>query len=96
MNRLEHLLTILMEECCELAQDVAKAKRFGIHEQRDLPTSNCERIQKEFNDLLAIIDMLNGEFHLGLYRDVKLVKAKISKVEKYLKYSKECGTLAND
>ena len=92
MNREQHLLTILMEECCEVAQEVSKAKRFGINEQRDLPTSNHERIQKEFNDLLAIVDMLNDE-GMDFHRDPKLIRMKRAKVEKYLLYSKKCGTL---
>lgn len=93
MNRIEHLLTVLMEECCELAQDTSKAKRFGVHEQRDLSTSNHDRMQKEYNDLLAMIDMLNEEEGFDLHRDPKLIRFKRAKVEKYLLYSLECGTL---
>lgn len=94
MNRLEHLLTILGEEGSELTQETAKAMRFGIHEQRDLPTSNRDRMQKEYNDILAMADMLNDEDPtIDLHRDPKLIKAKWDEVETYLEYSKECGTL---
>lgn len=94
MNRLEHLLTILGEECSELAQETAKALRFGIHEQRDLPTSNHDRMQKEYNDILAVIIMLNNEkADIDLYFDPVLTMRKKEKVEKYLLYSKELGTL---
>lgn len=92
MNREQHLLTILMEECCELAQDTAKAKRFGINEQRDLSTSNAERMQKEYNDVLAVVDMLNDE-GMDLHRSPKLIREKRAKVEHYLVYSHQCGTL---
>ena len=92
MNRLEHLLTILMEECCELAQDTAKAKRFGVNEQRDLPTSNRDRMEKEFNDVFAVIEMLKDEGCI-LRLDPVAMELKKAKVEKYLKYSAECGTL---
>jgi len=93
MNRIEHLMTIAGEECSEVHQELCKALRFGLHEQRDLPTSNHERIQKEYNDLLAMIDMLNDESGFDLYRDPKMIKQKRDKVEKYLLYSKEQGTL---
>ena len=95
MNRLEQLLVICGEECSELHQETCKALRFGIHEQRDLPTSNHERMQKEYTDLLAMINMLNAE-GLALYYDATLVQAKREKVEKYLLYSKECGTLTQE
>lgn len=94
MNRLEHLLTILSEECSELAQETAKALRFGIHEQRDLPASNHDRMQKEYNDVLAVIIMLNKEkAGIDLYFDPVLTMRKAEKVEKYLLYSEELGTL---
>ena len=114
MNRQEHLLTILGEECselnieiCKLHQEICKALRFGVYEQRDSPTSNAQRIFKEYNDLIAIVEMVNesavatsfkdasvtlGERGL-MYRDEDLIKVKKEKVEKYLLYSKECGTL---
>ncbi len=100
MNRQEHLLTILGEECSELHQEISKALRFGINEQRDLPTSNLERMQKEFNDLLAMIEMVNKELIKDkspkiLHFNRSLTESKIKKVEKYLLYSKECGTLSN-
>lgn len=92
MNRLEHLLTVLGEEGCEIAQAASKANRFGINEQRDLPTSNRDRIEMEFNDLLGVIEMLRTD---GVVIEVRrdLIDAKKEKVEKYLRYSAECGTL---
>lgn len=107
MNREEHLLTILGEECSELHQEICKALRFGVWEQRDIPTSNAERIFKEFNDLLAMVDMVNestretsfaaAQVTVGqrgiMYRDELLIEEKKAKVEKYLLYSEECGTL---
>ncbi|HEY9200733.1 MAG TPA: hypothetical protein VIQ81_03965 [Gammaproteobacteria bacterium] len=106
MNRQEHLLTILGEECSELHQELCKALRFGINEQRDLSTSNAERIFKEFNDLLAMVDMVNesvistskGITYTDkgiMYRDESFIEKKKKKVEEYLLYSKECGTLDN-
>lgn len=94
MNRLEHLLVITAEECSELAQETAKSLRFGVYEQRDLPTTNLERMQVEYNQLLAMIDMVNIELGFPhLQRDEGIIEEKRAKVEKYLLYSKELGTL---
>ena len=94
MNRQEHLLVILMEECNELSQEVSKALRFGVHEQRDLPTSNIERMNMEFNDLLGVLALLKSE-EILITSDAKRIANKITKIEHYLEYSKECGTLTN-
>ena len=111
MNRQEHLLTILAEELGETATEfldlqkqISKALRFGVHEQRDLTTSNLERMFKEYNEILAMAEMVSDSIVKtsngitftdkgALYRDEELVAAKKAKVEKYLLYSKECGTL---
>ena len=95
MNRFEHLQTIAMEECAALQQAVSKAKRFGLSDrgEPDGPT-NAQQIQTEFNDLLAVVDMLNA-IGMDLHRDPKLVREKIHRVEKYLLYSKERGTLTD-
>lgn len=108
MNRQEHLITILSEELSELHQELCKALRFGVYEQQpNNPLSNCQRIFKEFNDVLAMVDMVNdsavktsfadasvtlGERGL-MYKDEAFITEKKAKVEKYLLYSKECGTL---
>ena len=93
MDREEHLLTIFQEECAEVIQEVSKAKRFGLDEQRDLPTSNRERIQKEWNDVLAMKEMLMDEGIITLQPNRSDITAKKIKVEKYLKYSQELGAL---
>ena len=110
MNRREHLLTILGEECSELHQELCKALRFGVYEQQpDNPLNNSQRIFKEFNDLMAMVEMVNEEavktsfadasVTLGdrglMYRDEQLIAEKKRKVENYLLYSKKCGTLSS-
>jgi hypothetical protein len=93
VNRIEHLLVIFAEECAEVAQETSKALRFGINEQRDLPTTNLDRIIKEFSQLLAMREMLETE---GVYIEIdfQVMRDKKAKVEEYLLYSKECGTLS--
>jgi NTP pyrophosphatase (non-canonical NTP hydrolase) len=98
MNRIEHLLTIATEECAEVQQAATKALRFGLEEGKDCSAfehgSNVERLRYELNDLIAVVEMLESE-GLNLSPDYESRKAKKEKVERYLLYSKECGTLSS-
>lgn len=97
MNRLEHLLTILTEECGEVIQAGTKTLRFGLEEGRDVSAleygNNVQRLRYELNDLIAMVEMLEAE-GLDLSPDYQSRLKKKTKVEKYLLYSKECGTLS--
>lgn len=94
MNRLEHLMTILTEECAEVQQAVTKAMRFGLNEGRDITTTNAQRLRAEVNDVIAMVEMLEAE-GIDLSPDYNHRTAKKAKVEKYLLYSAECGTLSS-
>jgi adenylosuccinate lyase len=95
VTRTEHLLTIMAEECSEVAQRVSKALRFGVSEvQPGQLLTNAERIAAEFRDLLAAYEMLNEEGVLpshGLYNPSGITQdalnAKKAKVEKFLTFS---------
>lgn len=92
MTRQEHLLTHVLEECVEIAQRTTKAMRFGLFEiQPAQLQSNRQRIIDEYNDLIAVMDMLGMNVV-----DPMAIEAKKRKVEKYLAYAKECGTLTED
>jgi hypothetical protein len=95
MTRHEQLLTILSEECIETAQRVSKAIRFGLTEvQEGQPLSNAQRIVYEFNDIVAMMDMLHDE---GLVEDIidqVAIAKKKAKVEKYMEYSLKLGTVS--
>jgi hypothetical protein len=106
MTRTEHLLVIAMEECNEVSQRLLKALRFGLHEIQDDAAqgtldnpdglNNVERIRHEFSQLCAVLEMLappsptGGQIYPPLGR---VMDEKRAKVEKYLRYSAECGTL---
>lgn len=92
MNRTEHLLTILSEECAEVAQRASKALRFGLEEAQPGHATNASRITQELNDLLGVMKMLVDE---GLIPepDLGAADAKRDRVEEYLRYSDVCGTL---
>lgn len=91
MNRKEHLLVILMEECAEFQQAIAKVLRFGLFSEYE-GVENLQQIRFELNDILAIIAMLNEE-SIIIDMNVEMMERKKEKVEKYLKLSKELGTL---
>lgn len=101
MNRTEHLLSILAEECAEVAQRASKALRFGLEEtQGGQPFTNAQRIAIKYAELVAVIEMLIDDG--ALKRKIAdfyptgfegLILEKREKVEQFLKYSAKCGTL---
>lgn len=96
MNRQEHLLTCLAEECAEVAQRVSKALRFGLLEiQPGQPLTNQERINEEIYDLLSVIDILEGHgILLDLDYDADRFTRKQAKIEKFMAYAAEQGALS--
>lgn len=96
MTRLEHLLWVLAEECAEVAQRASKAARFGmnnVQEGQDL--TNEQRLWHEFNDLLGVAEMITEYRDFGS-PDFSAIEAKKAKVERFLKFSEECGTLDSE
>lgn len=99
MNRREHLFTILAEECGEVAQRASKINRFGVDEvQVGHADDNATRLVQEWSDLVGMMEMLQDEGHIPVIDAKKffaMKEAKKIKVEKYLKLSKEQGTLTS-
>jgi len=96
MNRREHLLTILSEECAEVAKEASKANRFGLNDhQPGQPETetNRKKLTEELNDLIAIAEMLYDEGYIDDFLELDKMELKKVKVEKYLLYSKKAGTL---
>lgn len=97
MDKEQAALKVFEEELGELAieilklqQNVSKAIRFGVNEQRDLPTSNKDRIEEEWNDLLGSLRNL-ANVGVELKPNVAAVYKKMAKIEKYNDYSKLLG-----
>lgn len=96
MNKVEHLLICLIEECSELQKEITKVLRFGFKE--DHPelkpdfVSNVIRLKREINDIYAILDMLVVE-DIDLSRDEILVNHKLDKLSRYMEHSKNEGLL---
>lgn len=95
MTRLDHLTTILMEECAEVAQRASKAARFGFGEiQPGQFLTNAERLEQEMTDLLTVYQMLANEGVVAPLGEAMGERgSKREKVEKFLRYSAECGRL---
>lgn len=99
MNRTEHLLSCLAEECCEVGQRVSKALRFGLSEvQPGQPFTNADRIMHEFHDLLTVVEMLhdNGTLPAHMIPSLDTRRAKRAKIEKFMAISREQGVLSDD
>lgn len=99
MNRTEHLLFIAAEECAEVAQRLSKAARFGLTEiQPGQPLTNAERIVEEWTDLVGVMEMLveQGAIEVPTVKMITAREIKKTKVEKFLAYSVECGTLQTE
>ena len=102
MTRTEHLLFILAEEAAEVAQRASKAARFGLAEvQPGQELTNAQRLMQEVNDFVAVCTMIAGPVvspTSSLFKDDPLkwtsaIGEKQAKIEKFLLYSAECGTL---
>jgi hypothetical protein len=89
VNRDEHLLVILAEECAEVAKETSKAIRFGMDEMMPgQPKTNRERVLAELQDLWAAVEML------GLQQvDRPAIERKKARVEEFMRYAEKCGTL---
>ena len=98
MNRKEYLLTLVMEECAEVAQRASKAMRFGLNEVQPgtEEETNANRLIYEFNDLMAVMELLREEGHIDKVIDSKAIQLKKEKLEKWFKYADECGTITHE
>ena len=86
----------MVEECLEVAQRATKAMCFGAEEvQPGQEQNNVERLNGEWNDLLATAELLAEEADIELFRDVSLIVRKREKIEKFMAYSRECGALTD-
>lgn len=59
MEKLQEILTILVEECAEVTQLACKIQRFGLNSSHPSdPTTNKQLLTSELGDLLAMINLL--------------------------------------
>jgi hypothetical protein len=93
MNTTEYLLSCLIEECAEVIQRATKAQRFGLSEiQPDQELDNQQRLEAEVSDLMGTLELLREE-GIGLIGPSEAIQAKMSKVRKFMDYSRQQGAL---
>ena len=96
MNRGEHLLTCLGEECNEVGQRVSKALRFGLNEvQPGQEATNAQRITAELKDLWAVaIACAQAGLIPFPQPSIAEVERKKEKIERFMAISREQGVLS--
>lgn len=97
MNTSEHLLICLAEECAEVQHRVSKALRFGMSEiEPGQPFTNAQRIAQEFDDVLAIIEMLEDRSLFTHAANFRKIEEKKMRVQRWMGHAIRNGTLTND
>lgn len=93
MNRQEHLLVILAEECAEVAHRTAKVLRFDLNDvEPGQPLMNAEQLSRELAHVIAMAQMLVDSGAI-LPPSLHDIRAKKVAVEKWLLHSVVQGTL---
>lgn len=89
LNEIEYLLTVISEECAEIAQVSSKAIRFGLdstNRGKNLD-DNKRLLERELADLIATAR------RLGLQIREEDIAIKNERLDKYMAYSREIGKL---
>lgn len=94
LNHEEYLLTILAEECAEVAQRAAKVLRFGWEEtEPGKIQDNRTRLEGELADLLGVYQtMVLQKLVRPIPEDA--IFRKHLRINEYLKYSQQLGCVA--
>ena len=95
MNKEEHLLTCLSEECGEIIQSVSKALRFGLDDSYpEKAITNRQEIFTEFVDLMGVMEYLIREGVIIPSENVgEQIENKIAKINKWMEHGRKNGTL---
>lgn len=93
MNKTEHLLACLIEECAEIQKAATKALRFGLND-RYKETTPAEDIAHECCDLIAVIELLEEAGLIEKTGTIQAIEQKKARISLYMDYSRERGTLS--
>lgn len=94
MTLKEYYLIILAEECAETAERVSKCLRFTCEEiQPGQGLTNAERVVYEFNDIVAVMEVLQEMGVLHTVIDRKAIELKKEKIKTYTRYSMGQGVI---
>lgn len=75
MDQKQELLTILMEECAELAVEASKVIRFGYEKS--------DRLESEVGDVLCMIQLLQDYGLVNMDNSYLCAEAKREKLKKW-------------
>lgn len=93
MQAKEYLLIVFQEEAIEVAHGVSKVLRFTAnHSFKEGGPTNLEDLNKEYNEMLAMVELLAAE-GVCLQRDESIIARKKERVEHYLKHSMSLGVV---
>jgi hypothetical protein len=98
MNKSDYLLALIEEEALEIAHRASKAIRFGLMEtQKGQPHTNAHRLEREINDLRAVLEMFHAEQPMfRITPDADQIRMHKNQVLAYMAYSRHCGTLERE
>lgn len=90
MNKVEHLLTKLIQECAEIQQIATKAQLFGLNSGHPKhTTTNAEELKLEINDLLAVKSLLGK--YVDISEDERLTHDARRSIDKWMQHSINLG-----
>lgn len=90
MNKEQYLFMKIAEECSELSQIALKTAQFGLDScHPDTGKSNLKRLQEEYTDVLAVLEMAVEETNVPFV--IGDIEAKKRKVNHFYSISKEIG-----
>jgi hypothetical protein len=93
MDFKQYLLTCFIEESVEVAHAASKVIRFTPDDSYvQGGPSNLDNLCKEFNELLALRDMLI-EHGINISQDTRIQQMKRDRVMEYAKYSQMLGVI---
>lgn len=97
MNKKEHLLICLAEECAEVQHAVSKALRFGLDVgYPGTDRTNAHDIAKELLDLFAVVSMLEDFGVIAVTNDPVAIARKRENVISFMEYAEQRGTITED
>ena len=97
LDKFDHLLACLGEECGEVQQCVGKALRFGILDSSpEARKTNWVDLVHEVQDIVAIYEMLCDDGGMTIELDRHAIEEKKKRVLKYMDYARERGRLSDN
>ena len=97
MNKTEHLLACVAEECGEVQQAVGKCLRFGILDTGPMTDkTNSAQLRNEIHDLIAVYQMLCDVLGESSELDVRVIDLKKDRVLKFMEHARQVGTLESE